>query len=235
MRKEGVDRPPLRDSEGDEHSEHEGDRTDCERDREAVVGREAAGADAAGEDRGDGGTAEGAADGSGHGIDSCRDSGLRGPDVLDDQVGHRRERQADPGAEQQRGSVDLPALAAGEGQEDMAQAVSAAPASSGGFDPYRFSSRPVCAPAISIASVVASIRASEDAIAEITVPAQRSTSTTTSRRSLPYMSPRRPISGVAIDALNRYAVNTQLTPVTEVCRSRWMSGSAGATSDCSSA
>lgn len=62
-----------------------------------------------------------------------------------------------------------------------------------------------------------------------------STSTTTSSRSLPYMSPSRPINGVATDALSRYAVSTQLAELTDVCSECWMSGSAGATSDCSSA
>jgi hypothetical protein len=67
------------------------------------------------------------------------------------------------------------------------------------------------------------------------VAIHRMTSTTTSRRSFPYMSPRRPISGVAIDALRRYAVSTQLTEFTDVCSACWMSGRAGATSDWSSA
>jgi len=49
------------------------------------------------------------------------------------------------------------------------------------------------------------------------------------------MSPRRPISGVAIDALSRYAVRTQLTESTDVPSACWMSGSAGATSDWTSA
>jgi hypothetical protein len=43
------------------------------------------------------------------------------------------------------------------------------------------------------------------------------------------------MTGVAIEALSRYAVRTQLTPLTDVWRLRWMSGSAGATSDWSSA
>jgi hypothetical protein len=76
-----------------------------------------------------------------------------------------------------------------------------------------------------------SISASEAASAETIVATHNSTSTTTSRRSLPYMSPRRPISGVATDALSRYAVSTQLAELTDVWRACWMSGSAGATSD----
>src|SRR5690348_2850702 len=49
------------------------------------------------------------------------------------------------------------------------------------------------------------------------------------------MSPIRPISGVATDALRRYEVSTQLTEFSEVCSACWIPGSAGATSDCSSA
>ena len=67
------------------------------------------------------------------------------------------------------------------------------------------------------------------------MPTDRSASTIISSRSLPYMSPSRPISGVATDALSRYAVRIQLTEFSEVCSACWMSGSAGATSDCSSA
>ena len=58
------------------------------------------------------------------------------------------------------------------------------------------------------------------------------TSATTSIRSLPNMSPSRPRIGVKIEALSRKAVSTQATAVAEVCRSRWISGSAGATRDC---
>ena len=80
-----------------------------------------------------------------------------------------------------------------------------------------------------------SITASVVESAETSVPAASSTSTIISRRSLPYMSPSRPMSGVAIDALRRYAVSTQLTEFSDVCSACWISGSAGATSDCSSA
>ena len=44
---------------------------------------------------------------------------------------------------------------------------------------------------------------SEVASAETSVPAASATSTQKSTRSLPWMSPRRPISGVATDALSR--------------------------------
>ena len=48
-----------------------------------------------------------------------------------------------------------------------------------------------------------SITASDAAIAETSVPTQSSASTITSSRSLPYMSPSRPMIGVATDALSR--------------------------------
>ena len=80
-----------------------------------------------------------------------------------------------------------------------------------------------------------SITESDVATADTTVPIHSSTSTMTRSRSLPCMSPRRPINGVAIDALSRYAVSTQLTELTDVWRACWISGSAGATSDCSNA
>jgi hypothetical protein len=47
------------------------------------------------------------------------------------------------------------------------------------------------------------------------------------------MSPRRPTIGVAIEAVSRYAVSTQLTLVSDAWSERWMSGIAGMTSDCS--
>ena len=80
-----------------------------------------------------------------------------------------------------------------------------------------------------------SIRASVVESAETSVPAASNTSTIIRSRSLPYMSPSRPMSGVAMDALRRYAVSTQLTEFSEVCSACWISGRAGATSDCSSA
>ena len=80
-----------------------------------------------------------------------------------------------------------------------------------------------------------SIRGSEVETAEMTAPTESSASTIIKRRSLPYMSPSRPIRGVATDALRRYDVNTQLTEFSEVCNACWISGRAGATSDCSSA
>jgi hypothetical protein len=48
------------------------------------------------------------------------------------------------------------------------------------------------------------------------------------------MSPTRPRIGVKIDADSRYPVSTQVTVSCDVCRLRWMVGSAGRTSDCSS-
>src|SRR3954451_538853 len=73
------------------------------------------------------------------------------------------------------------------------------------------------------------------AIAETTVPAPMTPIATRSRRSLPYMSPSRPKIGVATDALIRYEVRIHVAVVSEMPRSFWISGSAGATSDCSSA
>jgi hypothetical protein len=58
----------------------------------------------------------------------------------------------------------------------------------------------------------------EVASAETSVPAESSTRTISSMRSLPCMSPSRPMMGVATDALSRYAVRTQLTESSEVCK-----------------
>ncbi len=51
--------------------------------------------------------------------------------------------------------------------------------------------------------------------------------------SLPSMSPTRPRIGVAMAALSRYAVSSQLAPLSDVCNvcSSW--GMAGMMSDCS--
>ena len=49
----------------------------------------------------------------------------------------------------------------------------------------------------------ATISHRDDAIAEINVPSARPSRTRISKRSLPYMSPSRPMIGVATDALNR--------------------------------
>jgi len=56
-----------------------------------------------------------------------------------------------------------------------------------------------------------------------------------SARSLPIMSAIRPISGVATDAASSQAVSTQVTVPVSVCRSCWMVGRTGVTSDCISA
>jgi len=42
----------------------------------------------------------------------------------------------------------------------------------------------------------------------------------------------RPINGVATEALNSQAVSTQVTVPEEVCRSCWIVGRTGVTSDC---
>ena len=80
-----------------------------------------------------------------------------------------------------------------------------------------------------------SITASDDATAEISVPAARRTSTISRSRSLPYMSPSRPTIGVVTEALSRKAVSTQPTDPSDVPSASWICGSAGTTSDCSSA
>ena len=67
------------------------------------------------------------------------------------------------------------------------------------------------------------------------VPAASTTSTATSTRFLPYMSPSRPAIGVTTEAESRYALRIQAAPVVVVFRSSWIVSSAGATSDCSSA
>jgi AcrR family transcriptional regulator len=79
------------------------------------------------------------------------------------------------------------------------------------------------------------IGAALDAIAETTVPTAMMPIETRSRRSLPYMSPRRPKIGVHTDALIRYEVSSHVAVVSETLSCFWISGSAGATSDCSSA
>ena len=76
-----------------------------------------------------------------------------------------------------------------------------------------------------------SITASDEATAEIKVPTPSRMSTTSSRRSLPYMSPRRPTIGVVTEALSRNAVSTQPTEPSDVCRESWICGRAGTTRD----
>src|SRR5260370_344653 len=68
-----------------------------------------------------------------------------------------------------------------------------------------------------------------------TEPAVSALSAATSIRSLPRMSPSRPMIGVKIDADSRYAVRTQVTLLCDVCSPAWIVGSTGITSDCSSA
>ncbi len=80
-----------------------------------------------------------------------------------------------------------------------------------------------------------SMRVSDEAIAETKVPIPSRASTIRSSRSLPYMSPSRPMMGVVTEALKRKAVRTQPTELSLVCRDSWICGSAGTTSDCSSA
>ena len=71
--------------------------------------------------------------------------------------------------------------------------------------------------------------------AAIRDPTDRATRVTTSIRFLPTTSPRRPMSGVQIDAESRYAVSTHVIVAWSVPSSRWSSPSTGITSDCSRA
>lgn len=70
------------------------------------------------------------------------------------------------------------------------------------------------------------------AIAASRQPAAIAASATSSARSLPIMSLIRPIRGVATEAASSQAVRTQVTVPALVCRSRWIVGSTGVTSDC---
>jgi len=75
----------------------------------------------------------------------------------------------------------------------------------------------------------------EVAIADISVPSASISSTMIRRRSFPYMSPSRPMIGVATEALSRNAVSTQPTALSDVWREPWICSRAGTTNDCSSA
>ena len=77
--------------------------------------------------------------------------------------------------------------------------------------------------------------ASEFASAASSVPAASTSSVYSSSRSLPYMSPSRPMIAVPTEADRRKPVSTQVTPVSVVCRSRWIVGSAGITAELSTA
>ena len=88
------------------------------------------------------------------------------------------------------------------------------------------------APWITRATIITPIVVANPASA---VPAASTTSTATSIRFFPYMSPRRPAIGVITDALRRYALRIHAAPANVVWRSCWIVSSAGATSDCSSA
>ena len=77
--------------------------------------------------------------------------------------------------------------------------------------------------------------ASESATAASSVPAASTSSVQSSRRSLPYMSPSRPMIEVPTEAESRKPVSSHVTPVSVVCRSRWIVGSAGITAELSTA
>ena len=79
------------------------------------------------------------------------------------------------------------------------------------------------------------ITPSDEVNAAASVPAQTAPSVHSRMRRRPYMSPRRPASGVATAAESRNAVKTHAAPVCVVCSRSWIVGSAGTTSDCTSA
>ena len=78
-----------------------------------------------------------------------------------------------------------------------------------------------------------SITATDDVSAARTDPAISATSTKRSTRFFPCMSPSRPRTGVATEALMRYAVSTHATVDWLVFSAFPISGSAGSTIDCS--
>ena len=73
--------------------------------------------------------------------------------------------------------------------------------------------------------------ASDWATAANSVPAASTMSVHTNRRSLPYMSPSRPMIDVPTDAETRNPVRSHVTPVSLVCRLCWNDGSAGITAE----
>ena len=62
-------------------------------------------------------------------------------------------------------------------------------------------------------------------------PAASTSRVHNSKRSLPYMSPSRPMIEVPTDADSRKPVNSQLTSVSLACRLCWKVGSAGITAE----
>ena len=74
-----------------------------------------------------------------------------------------------------------------------------------------------------------------EATAEISVPRPSVSRTIMSSRSLPYMSPRRPMIDVPTEAESRYPVSSQAAPVSVAWRSCWIVGSAGITAELSTA
>ena len=78
-----------------------------------------------------------------------------------------------------------------------------------------------------------SMTATDDVSAATTEPTISDASTIRSTRFLPNMSPSRPSTGVATEALMRYAVSTQATVDWLVLRAFPIAGSAGSTIDCS--
>ena len=77
--------------------------------------------------------------------------------------------------------------------------------------------------------------ASEFDTAASAVPAASTTSVPRRSRSLPYISPSRPMIAVPTEADSRNPVSSQATPVSVVWRSCWIVGSAGITAELSAA
>ena len=67
--------------------------------------------------------------------------------------------------------------------------------------------------------------------AQISEPARKVASATTSIRFLPYRSPSRPRTGTAIAPVSSVAVSSHSADVAEVCRSTASRGSTGTSSD----
>ena len=81
----------------------------------------------------------------------------------------------------------------------------------------------------------ASMTASDGASAQTKVPTPSVAITTSSMRCLPCMSPRRPNTGVKTAVASRFALRIQVPLEAPAPSERSMSGSAGTTTDCSSA
>ena len=77
------------------------------------------------------------------------------------------------------------------------------------------------------------ISGSAVASADSAVPQPSTTSVAINSRSLPYMSPSRPMIEVATDADSRYPVSNQVTPSSDAPSACWIAGNAGITAEVS--